>query len=441
MKRQFLHFLVLALCLPLLACQGKPNSQTSDDSPSIIEEVLPTESNEENSEDFLDSEMNASESSEESSKAYDGGLPLIGLPEYSVYVMDWTYDSGIIGASNSGIPIYPYWSDKDRVLNDVPKQATVEYNNQTFQYDHTNFDYTNYYHVDVYRSTSSIQTLEIERESGYIISGGISDNTSERPDKYPDKVFSVSSPIIPSYLRGGFSWELETSLSPYVKDLTSDALLSALQITLENCFEAYTVHLWTEPNEDNPGIFPECVLTPDQSIGILYPCELENEYRSFLFVIVVPSDPSPLFTMDDLLQSSLNANIYYPNTALSEDSAVPGYIPIETIISELEDKSESEDIVDQRDMAFWEQNDYLRQSRADVFHVIAFKDTSFILILQKFQTIDAIEEQLESFVYENGYQFSVQEGSQYYYCIFATDETRSIVLTDMLFSVREGRIY
>ena len=89
------------------------------------------------------------------------------------------------------------------------------------------------------------------------------------------------------------------------------AHLSALQTTLENCFEGYTVHLWTEPNEDNPGICPECVLTPNQSIGILYPCELESEYRSFLYVIVVPSNLSPLFTLEELLESSARASGFY----------------------------------------------------------------------------------------------------------------------------------
>lgn len=306
MKKAIIIFLILILIVFSGCAQNNEESQdisevTSD--PKISSSV----SEESQSSELIDNSSDVSET--ENNK--EDWLPLIGLPEYCVYVMDWTYDGGIISASNSGIPVYPYWSDKDRIVEDAPEQATIEYNSETFQYDYTVFDDTNYYHVDVYRSTSGVQILEIERESGYIISGGMSDDDSERPDKFPDKMFSLSSPSTPSYLRGGLSQKLETSLSPYAKDLTSDNLLSALQTTLENCFEGYTVHLWTEPNEDNPGICPECVLTPNQSIGILYPCELESEYRSFLYVIVVPSDLSPLFTLEELLESSARASGFY----------------------------------------------------------------------------------------------------------------------------------
>lgn len=329
--------LIYFLCISLLLSSCTASKATGDDSsgpvdssPIMTQEE--TASIEESDMPSMPVEEENETSVEDEAFAEGEGLPLIDHPEYWVYVMDWTYETGYIYPGNSGLPIFPFWGDDTVVDSDPNIPASIKVDGNTYHYESTTWNTASFYHIDRY--VNGMDLIRVERETGYYYPSNYpgfepskcfefpSEETYTEDDPYG--FFSITDPIAaqfldisyfvpfysydsdsfqtisyeyqlgkarinnalsfrfdppegcfypfgrtPSYLIAGLPEDLQSKFIPLAESLVSEEMKASLQKTLEAWFPDYTIHL-SEPDDNQPHKHPTVVLLPDGSLGALY---------------------------------------------------------------------------------------------------------------------------------------------------------------------------
>ena len=433
-------FLITILC----ACTTKqPDAKKADSSEEVTlnSPVLEEDAAYANADS---APLTEAETTGETSLPKEGGsLPLSGHPEYCVYAMDWTYETGSIYPNNSGLPLYPYWGDKVPILSWDPEVPLfIKIDGTIYQYKGTQYSSGNLYHLDRY--TSTMDLVLVERETGYYYSAAYPGYEEPLAIEYPEEetfteedpygYFSITDPIakhflninyfkafyyydypefqaisyeyqlgsaslnsamefrfdppygyfnlygrLPSYLISGLSVNLHERLVPLAESLVSDEIRSSLQRTLEDRFPDHSIHL-SEPEEGQMRKHPRVVLLPDGSLGALYELRIGRS-TGYMYLMVTLTQPEVLFTMDDLIHSSERAATYYEKVPENEDTATSGTIDIGVVYTQLERYAESEEVKGSDLSNIDEITASIEEEFPSIYEIITFKDGSLICII------------------------------------------------------------